>query len=179
MCEVVFVVAISGRRHLYLFHSWQRLSLRGRNQRIISRYGNPQHFIPAKSQHSADMPWMYIDLWFTVGDFSNVQYETFDDGRLIFVHVARATRDDRDVSVPRVREAAVVTLNVIGEAFEDVSFADVCGAGLGSSVQDDVDPAGADQLNQVDVAKSLKLSVNRLHRLLPRLFPECLLSHRG
>jgi hypothetical protein len=127
VCEVVFVVAISGRRHLYLFHSWQRLSLRGRNQRIISRYGNPQHFIPAKSQHSADMPWMYIDLWFTVGDFSNVQYQTFDDGRFIFVHVARATRDDRDVSVPRVREAAVVTLNVIGEAFEDVSFADVCG----------------------------------------------------
>ena len=63
------------------------------------------------------MPWMYIDLWFTVGDFSNVQYQTFDDGRFIFVHVARATRDDRDVSVPRVREAAVVTLNVIGEAF--------------------------------------------------------------
>ena len=55
MCEVVFVVAISGRRHLYLFHSWQRLSLRGRNQRIISRYGNPQHFMPAKSQHSVDL----------------------------------------------------------------------------------------------------------------------------
>lgn len=78
------------------------------------------------------------------------------------MHVARASRDDGDIPIPRVREAAVVTLYVIGEAFEDVPFADVRRARLGPRVPDHVNPGGADQLNRVDVAKSLKLSVDRV-----------------
>src|ERR1019366_6656358 len=109
------------------------------------------------------MPWMHVDLRFAIRITRYVQNEAFDNRRFIFVHVARASRDDRHVPVPRVRETAVVTLYVIREAFEDVPFADVCRARLGPRVPDDVNPGGTDQLNQVDVTKSLKVSVDCVH----------------
>src|ERR1039457_743117 len=119
------------------------------------------------------MPWMHIDLWFTVGDFSNVQYQTFDDRRFIFVHVARASRDDRDITVPRVREAAVVTFDVIGEAFEYISFADVRRTRLRPRVPDHIDTCSANQFDQVHVTKSLEVSVYRVHRCSLSAFPGC------
>src|ERR1035438_299995 len=120
---------------------------------------------------------MNVDLWLAIRLLGYVQYETFNDGGLILVHVARAAGNDRHVAVPRVRKPAIVALNVICKAFENVSFADVCGSRLGACIPDHVDPRGADQFNKVDITKSLKLRVDRVHPPSPR-FPECLLSHR-
>src|ERR1035438_6660154 len=92
------------------------------------------------------------------------------------MNVACASRDDRHIPVPWVREMAVVTLYVIGEAFEYVSFADVCGARFGAGIPDHIDSCGADQFNQVDVTKSLKFSADCVHRLSPAT--SGLLSHQ-
>src|ERR1019366_6150915 len=120
---------------------------------------------------------MNVDLWLAIRLLGHVQYETFNDGGLILVHVARAAGNDRDVAIPRVRKSAIVALYVIREALEDVAFADVCGARLGARVPNHIDPSGADQFNKIDVTKSLKLRVDRVHAPSPR-FPECILSHR-
>ncbi len=75
--------------------------------------------------------------------------------------------NDRDIAVPWMSEAAVVTLYMIGEALEDVPFAYTSRARLRVRIPNHVDNRGADKFSEVHITEFLKIGVDRIHSFLP------------
>jgi len=79
------------------------------------------------------------------------------------MNIPRASRDDCDVAVPRLRKTTAISPDMIREALEYVSFADVRGARHCASIPNHIHADSSDQFSQINVTKSLKVRVDRVH----------------